>query len=114
MNNTYRANVALGGELGSVIVKEGLTVPELAILRYVHLPTSVTNICLTGKDDYDTEGERYRLGKVYSDEKVMEIFGQFGELPMQIKTLNIDSNLMEEGATPIGKFEKKSESKEED
>ena len=107
MNNTYRANVALGGELGSVIVKEGLTVPELAILRYVHLPTSITNICLTGKEKYDSESERYRLGKAYSDEKVLEIFGQFGELPMQIKALNIDPNLMEEGATPIGKFEKK-------
>ena len=114
MKNVYRCNVALGGDLGQVVVKIGVTVPELVILRYVHLPTSVTNICLTGKDDYDTEGERYRLGKVYSDEKVMEIFGQFGELPMQIKTLNIDSNLMEEGAKPIGKFEKKSEPEEED
>ena len=109
MNNTYRANVALGGELGSVIVKEGLTVPELAILRFVHLPTSITNICLMGKEEYDSESERYRLGKAYTDEKVIEIFGQFGELPMNIKELKIDPNLMEEGAKPIGKFEKKSE-----
>ncbi len=109
MNNTYRANVALGGELGSVIAKEGLTVPELAILRFVHLPTSITNICLMGKEEYDSESERYRLGKIYSDEKVIDIFGQFGELPMNVKELKIDPNLMEEGAKPIGKFEKKSE-----
>ena len=99
--------MALGGDLGQVVVKEGVTVPELAILRFIHLPTSVTNICLTGKDKYDSEGERYRLGKDYSDEKVMEIFGQFGELPMDVKDLKIDPALMEEGAKPIGKFEKK-------
>ena len=109
MNNVYRCNVALDGDLGQVVVKEGVTVPELAILRFIHLPTSITNICLMGKDKYDSEVERDRLGKIYSDEKVLEIFGQFGELPMQIKELNIDSALMEEGATPIGKFEKKSE-----
>ena len=109
MNNLYRCNVALGGDLGQVVVKEGVTVPELAILRFIHLPTSVTNICLTGKDKYDSEGERYRLGKDYSDEKVMENFGQFGELPMDVKDLKIDPALMEEGAKPIGKFEKKSE-----
>ena len=114
MNNLYRCNVALGGDLGQVVVKEGVTVPELAILRFIHLPTSVTNICLTGKDKYDSEGERYRLGKDYSDEKVMEIFGQFGELPMDVKDLKIDPALMEEGAKPIGKFEKKSEPEEED
>lgn len=101
--------MALGGDLGQVVVKNGVTIPELVILRYVHLPTSITNICLTGKEKYDSESERYRLGKTFSDEKVIEIFGQFGELPMDIKEVNIDPNLMEEGAKPIGKFEKKSE-----
>ena len=109
MNNVYRCNVALDGDLGQVVVKEGVTVPELAVLRFIHLPTSITNICLMGKEKYDSKEERDRLGKIYSDEKVLEIFGQFGELPMQVKELNIDSALMEEGATPIGKFEKKSE-----
>tara|TARA_Y100001951_G_C11296301_1_gene275897 strand:- start:2216 stop:2551 length:336 start_codon:yes stop_codon:yes gene_type:complete len=109
MNNVYRCNVALDGDIGQVVVKEGVTVPELAVLRFIHLPTSITNICLMGKEKYDSKEERDRLGKIYSDEKVMEIFGQFGELPMQIKELNIDPALMEEGATPIGKFEKKSE-----
>ena len=109
MNNVYRCNVALDGDLGQVVVKEGVTVPELAVLRFIHLPTSITNICLMGKEKYDSKEERDRLGKIYSDEKVLEIFGQFGELPMQVKELNIDPALMEEGATPIGKFEKKSE-----
>ena len=109
MNNVYRCNVALDGDIGQVVVKEGVTVPELAVLRFIHLPTSITNICLMGKEKYDSKEERDRLGKIYSDEKVLEIFGQFGELPMQVKELNIDPALMEEGATPIGKFEKKSE-----
>ena len=50
MKNVYRVNVALGGDLGQVVVKGGVTVPELVILRYVHLPTSITNICLMCKD----------------------------------------------------------------
>lgn len=107
MNNVYRCNVALNGDLGQVVVKQGVTVPEIAILRFVHLPTSITNICLIGKEKYDSESERYRLGKTYSDERVVEIFGQFGELPMNIKDLKIDPNLMEEGAKPINKVEKK-------
>ena len=77
MNNVYRCNVALDGDLGQVVVKEGVTVPELAILRFIHLPTSITNICLMGKDKYDSEVEIDRLGKIYSDEKVLEIFGWF-------------------------------------
>ena len=109
MNNIYRCNVALGGDIGQVVVKEGVSVPEIAMLRFIHMPTSITNICLTGKEKYDSESERNRLGKEYSDEKVLEIFGQFGELPMQVKELNIDPALMEQGAEPIGKFEKKSE-----
>ena len=103
MNNIYRCNVALGGDIGQVVVKEGVSVPEIAMLRFIHLPSSISNICLTGKEKYDSESERYRLGKEYSDEKVMEIFGQFGELPMDIKELKIDKASMEEGAIPINK-----------
>lgn len=114
-NNVYRVNLAINGDIGQVLVKEGVTIPELAILRYIHMPSSVTNICLTGKEEYDSESERYRLGKDYKDEKVMEIFGQFGDLPMSLKTLNIDPGLLEEGAIPINKQKKETRdiSKEE-
>jgi len=90
MNNIYRCNVALNGDVRHVISKEGVTVSELSMLRNMHGSSSVTLIALTGKDDYDSESERDRLGKIYTDTKVQEIFGPYGDLPMDIKKLKVD------------------------
>ena len=106
MNNVYRVNVALQGDVRHVIVKNGVTVPELAMLRHIHSDTAVNNICLTGKEDYDSASERERLAMAYKPEKVVEVFGPYGELPMEIKTLNIPDTFLEPGAKPICKLPK--------
>ena len=106
MNNVYRVNVALQGDVRHVIVKNGVTVPELAMLRHIHSDTAVNNICLTGKEDYDSASERERLSMAYKPEKVVELFRPYGELPMEIKKLNIPDTFLEPGAEPIGKFPK--------
>ena len=105
MENIYRCNVALNGDVRSVIRKEGVTVPELSMLRSMHNPSSVTLITLTGKEKYDSDSERDRLGKIYTDAKVQEIFGPYGDLPLDIKKLRIDPGCMEKGE-PIGTFPK--------
>ena len=114
MENIYRCNVALNGDVRHVISKDGVTVPELSMLRTMHNPSSVTLITLTGKDKYDSVSERDRLGKIYTDIKVQEIFGPYGDLPMDIKKLRIDDGCMVKGE-PIGTFPKgkKTEVKEE-
>ena len=98
--------MALQGDVRHVIVKKGVTVPELAMLRQIHNDTAITNICLTGKEDYDSASERDRLSRIYKPEKVAELFGPYGELPMDIKKLNIPDLFLEPGAEPIGKFPK--------
>ena len=102
METTYRANVALNGELGSQILKEGLTAPEIRLLIHVHGLGAVFNIAMSGKADLNSMDERERLNSAYSPEKVAEVFGNYGELPLDIKELKLDVNLFEKGAPPIG------------
>lgn len=104
MNNIYRCNVALGGDIRHVVIKDGVTVPEIAILRYIH-SGGVTNICFTGKQDYDSGTERTRLTSRYGD-KVENVFGVYGDLPLEISSLNLPPSILEPGAEPIGKFPK--------
>ena len=111
MENIYRCNVALNGDVRHVVSKEGVTVPELSMLRTMHNPSSITLIALTGKENYDSDTERDRLGKIYTDIKVQEVFGPYGDLPMDIKKLRIDDGCMEKGE-PIGTFPKKVKKKE--
>ena len=102
METTYRANVALSGELGSQILKEGLTAPEIRVLIHLHGLGSVNNIAMSGKADLNSTDERERLNSAYSPERVAEVFGNYGELPLDIKELKLDTNLFEKGAPPIG------------
>ena len=95
METTYRCNVALNGELGSVVHKEGVSAPEIKILLHLHGLGSVTNIAMFGKENIDSTDERVRLGNIYQEERVHEVFGNFGPLPLDIKELKLDINLFE-------------------
>lgn len=102
METTYRATVALNGELGSQILKEGMTAPEIKLIAYLHGLGSVTNIAMYGKIDTNSVDERERLNDIYKPEKVAEVFGNYGELPLDIRELKLDPNLFEKGSPPIG------------
>jgi hypothetical protein len=101
METTYRATVALNGELGSQMLKEGMTAPEIKLITYLHGLGSVTNIAMYGKIDTNSIDERERLNNIYKPEKVAEVFGNYGELPLDIRELKLDPNLFEKGS-PIG------------
>jgi hypothetical protein len=105
MENMYRVNVALAGDIRHVVMKEGVSVPELAILRSIHSDSAITNITLTAKEKYDSDSERERLGKIYGADKVAKLFNAYGDLPMEIKKLKINPSLMAVGE-PIGTFPK--------
>ena len=100
MENVYRANVAIGGDTGHTVVKNGISVPELAVLRHLHGAGAIDRIVLTGKDDMSTDTERERLGDIYK-EKFTEVFGAFGELPFDIKSLKIPDSCFLDGGPPI-------------
>lgn len=102
METTYRANVALNGDLGNVVQKEGITAPEIKMLIHLHGIGSVNEIAMYGKDNLNTLEERDKLEKHYKPERVAEVFGSFGELPFDIKELKLDEALFEKGAAPIG------------
>jgi hypothetical protein len=84
------ANVAIDGNIGNVINKGFLTIPELVILRHIHGETSVFNIIVDGSYDHDDKAERDRLGNLYSDQKVVDVFGAYGALPQSFEDARID------------------------
>lgn len=100
MENVYRANVAIGGDTGSTVVKNGISVPELAVLRHLHGTGAIDRIVLTGKENMTTDSERERLAHIYK-EKFTEVFGAYGELPFDVKSLKISENQFLDGGTPI-------------
>ncbi len=109
METTYRATVALNGELGSMITKNGFTAPEIKLAQHMHGIRSVTNIAIHSKASLNSIDERERLNKIYSPEKVAEVFGTYGDLPLDIKELRLDKNLFEKGAAPINESGAKKE-----
>ena len=100
MENVYRANVAIGGDTGHTVVKNGISVPELAVLRHLHGTGAIDRIVLTGKDNMSTDTERERLAHIYK-EKFTEVFGAYGELPFNVKSLKISENQFLDGGPPI-------------
>ena len=100
MENIYRANVAKLGDTGHTVVKNGISVPELAVLRHLHGAGAIDRIVLTGKENMTTDTERERLAHIYK-EKFTEVFGAFGELPFDVKSLKISENQFLDGGPPI-------------
>ena len=90
---TYNVNVALRGELGSVVPKIGVTPAEIAMLFNIHGDVSVSQIAESGSIDGNSESERDRLGKIYKDEKVVSMFGPYGALPTDISEVRIQESL---------------------
>ena len=100
MENVYRANVAKLGDTGHTVVKNGISVPELAVLQHLHGTGAIDRIVLTGKDNMTTDSERERLAHIYK-ENFTEVFGAFGELPFNIKSLKIPEACFLDGGPPI-------------
>lgn len=84
------ANVAIDGNIGNVINKGFLSIPELVMLRHIHGETSVFNIVVDGSFDHDDKAERDRLGNLYGDQKVIDVFGAYGALPQSFEDARID------------------------
>jgi hypothetical protein len=100
MENVYRANVAIGGDTGSTVVKEGISVPELSVLQHLHGTGAIDRIVLTGKEDMTSDSERERLGGIYKA-KFTELYGAFGDLPFNVKSLKISEACFLDGGPPI-------------
>tara|TARA_S200002703_G_C3741862_1_gene228143 strand:- start:371 stop:730 length:360 start_codon:yes stop_codon:yes gene_type:complete len=87
--DVYKCTVALGGNIGMTVHKDGCSVAELVMLRYLHGDVSVTEIEKTGTKPGDSVSERDYLNYSYRTPKVAEVFGPYGELPMKIAEAKI-------------------------
>lgn len=88
--------VAIGGEAGMTVVKERVTVPELAILRAIHGEDAVRNIEIIADDDIDSSEERSRLTSIYKSPEtiVRDTFGAAGALPKTLEDAGISDEFV--------------------
>jgi len=86
--------VSIGGDPRHVVPKHSTTPAEIVLLQRLHGNDAVTEIVVTQKDKRSHEDERDRLGARYGDDKIMETFGQYGDLPTTLKEARVDNSLM--------------------
>lgn len=96
-------SVALNGDIRAVISKPKVTIAEIILLQAMHGSDAVTNIKVIGELKTNSEQERDRLGNFYKDAKVMEVFGQYGDLPETLAQSRIEETLLD----PVWLSEKK-------
>lgn len=96
-------SVAINGDIRAVITKPQVTIPEIVLLQAMHGADAVTNIKVIGEVETTSEQERDRLGNFYKDAKVMEVFGQYGDLPKTLAESRIEDTLLD----PVWLSEKK-------
>ena len=104
---TYTISLALNGNIHHVIQKKGCSVAEIDFLRRTHGDTAVTNILEDGSIDTDSMEERDRLGRMYTDIKISEVYGNIADLPGDISRLKIPESLFAEPPKKSGKTAKK-------
>ena len=88
-------SVAINGDIRAVITKPLVTIAEIVLLQAMHGADAVTNIKVIGETERTSEQERDRLGNFYKDNKVIEVFGQYGDLPKTLSESRIDDTLLD-------------------
>jgi len=97
-----KCTVAIGGDIRAVVPKPIVSIPEIMLLQQIHGVGAVTNIKVIETQDTTSEAERDRLGRFYGDEKVVNLFNQFGDLP---KTL-AEARIPDESLDPVWRSER--------
>ena len=87
--------LAIAGDPRATIQKPSISIAEIVVLQHIHGDSAVTNIKVISSSDKSNEEERDHLGKLYKDEKIIEIFGQYGELPQSLQDARIGDALLE-------------------
>lgn len=79
--------------MGSTITKDGVTPAEISMLMSIHGEVSVSRIAESGVIEGNAQTERERLGKLFRDEKVHQLFGPYGGLPTEINEVKIPESM---------------------
>lgn len=88
-------DIAIGGDSRAVIHKSTVSIPEIVILQSLHGDDAITNIRIDGTWDTPDDVERDRLGILYKDSKVIEVFQKYGDLPKTLKDARIGEALLD-------------------
>tara|TARA_S200002703_G_scaffold21880_3_gene18493 strand:- start:406 stop:786 length:381 start_codon:yes stop_codon:yes gene_type:complete len=104
---TYTISIALNGNLHHVVQRTGCTVAEVDFLRRTHGQAAVFDIMESGTIDTDSHEERDRLGRMFTDIKVYEVYGDIADLPSDITKLKISPDLIKEPPKKSGRPAKK-------
>lgn len=109
----YSAKVILGGSRDNEVRRYDLTIPEILVLRKIHLGDEfVTDVKPLGREakDINIDGderkevlrtdaaERKRLNRVYGQKRIDGLFGPLGTLPQVMEGL---PGVTEESMTPV-------------
>jgi len=88
--------VAIGGDAGMTVYKEGVSVAEIAILRGVHGEDAVRNIEVVADEKIDNTEERSRLISIYRSPEgiVKDTFGAVGPLPKTLDEAGISDEFV--------------------
>lgn len=71
----HTCKVRLQGEVKDEVQKIGVTSAEIRVLKHIHGEDSVVEVRASGNVDRDEAQERVRLGDVYGEKIVTEMFG---------------------------------------
>lgn len=100
---TVTCDVRLGGDVGSVVRKEGISVPEVLVLRAIHGNDAIVNITATEGRNVSQKAEFDRLAQKYrvrtSDDKALvpSLFpGAIPQLPTRLAEIGIDVECLSE------------------
>lgn len=95
MSETFNCCVAIGGDIRSVVSKADVSIAEILLLQHIHGPDAVHLIRPSGSSDKGNDQMRDELGREYGDDKIVELFNQFGELPQTLREARVGDELMD-------------------
>lgn len=87
--------LAIDGDVRATIQKPYVSIAEIVVLQHLHGGDAVNNIKVVDISKKSDEEERDHLGRIYKDEKVIEIFTQYGKLPQTLKDARINDVLLD-------------------
>jgi len=85
-----RVSITLSGDLGNVVYKNGVTVPEASILRAMHGKGSVSIVYIESMDKRSHDGEYSRLVAKYPKEVITKLWpGENPRLPVRFSEIGL-------------------------
>lgn len=89
--------VLIGGDQRNSVGKQDVTPAEIVVLQRIHGIDAVRDIYVRRSEKRRThDEERDRLGMIYGDQVVAEVFGNYGKLPITLKEAKVMPDMIVE------------------